>query len=285
MKPLRRLSTNRLPSLLALLFICGGLAGCATSKLELCRAPHLSLSQDSVFDASFQKLSEAPRENQLRDRLAARYLAELCPRPITSTAIPNSDQQNHACMISGAVSARFVIGAHYDRVGGGSGIADNWSGVVLLATLLNYFVQNPPHHSLEFVMFGEEEDLMRGAEAHIREDGVDGVVAMFNLDTLGVGRPTIDTRTDNAIECTALKVAAAHGIETRSINLSTSSGDWEPYQRRDIPVLNLHSLNRNTQRIVHSYRDHERAVKKADWLSAGKIALDTIRALDKIERD
>ena len=67
-----------------------------------------------------------------------------------------------------------VVSAHYDHIGVRNGVIfngadDNASGTAALFALAEYFVKNPPAHSIIFAAFDAEEGGLRGARAFVAQ--------------------------------------------------------------------------------------------------------------------
>jgi len=83
-----------------------------------------------------------------------------------------------------------VVGAHMDSVTAGTGAGDNASGVAAMLAAAEVLQNIEPLHTLVFVAFGAEEGgSPSGASAYVDRLGEDitNVVAMINLDSVGVG--------------------------------------------------------------------------------------------------
>jgi len=83
-----------------------------------------------------------------------------------------------------------VVGAHMDSVTAGTGAGDNASGVAAMLTTAEVLQNIEPVHTLVFVAFGAEEGgSPSGASAYVDRlgDDITNVVAMINLDSVGVG--------------------------------------------------------------------------------------------------
>jgi alkaline phosphatase isozyme conversion protein len=85
-----------------------------------------------------------------------------------------------------------VAGAHMDSAGSGTGADDNASGVAAMLAAAEALKDVTPVHTLVFVAFGAEEDGLFGSRAYVKSlgDGIQNVVAMVNIDTVGVGTHT-----------------------------------------------------------------------------------------------
>ena len=89
-------------------------------------------------------------------------------------------------------SRYIVLSAHYDHIGVRNGVTfngadDNASGTAALFALAEYFVKNPPAHSLIFVAFDAEESGLRGARAFVAKPPVpvESMIINLNMDMIG----------------------------------------------------------------------------------------------------
>jgi hypothetical protein len=85
-----------------------------------------------------------------------------------------------------------VVTAHYDHLGVRNGeifngADDNASGTGGLLAIANYFVRNPPAHSMIFVAFDAEEGGLQGARAFVANPPVprDAIALNVNMDMIG----------------------------------------------------------------------------------------------------
>ena len=82
----------------------------------------------------------------------------------------------------------FVISAHYDHIGIRSGeiyngADDNASGVAALLAIADFFLKNPPQHSLIFAFFDAEESGLQGAKAFVTTNSR-SITLNVNLDMI-----------------------------------------------------------------------------------------------------
>src|ERR1700748_2382402 len=54
---------------------------------------------------------------------------------LSEQSVPGRKQPNVICVRPGTTRATIVVGAHFDHISEGDGIADNWSGASLLPSL------------------------------------------------------------------------------------------------------------------------------------------------------
>jgi acetylornithine deacetylase/succinyl-diaminopimelate desuccinylase-like protein len=82
-----------------------------------------------------------------------------------------------------------VVGAHMDSVSDGTGAGDNASGVAAMLAAAEVLADLNITHTLVFVAFGAEESGAYGSKYFVESlgDQIDNVIAMINLDSVGVG--------------------------------------------------------------------------------------------------
>jgi len=87
-----------------------------------------------------------------------------------------------------------LVGAHFDRVDTGLGVADNWSGAALLPSFYQALLSSGRHHTFAFVGFADEGKGLIGSEfyaSRISKEQAAKIRAMINLDTLGLSSTKI----------------------------------------------------------------------------------------------
>jgi hypothetical protein len=104
---------------------------------------------------------------------------------------------------------------------------------------------------------------------------------MINVDTLGLDKPNIDYRSDDYLKCVASVIAEKMDVGLSSARMSQTTGDWQPFKREGIPILNLHSLDRQSIKRVHTSKDKRRAISDNDLNGAWNILLNLQRYLDQ----
>ena len=156
-----------------------------------------------------------------------------------------------------------VVGAHMDSVTAGTGAGDNASGVAAMLAAAEVLQDVEPVHTLVFVAFGAEEGgSPSGASVYAGSlgDEIANVVAMINVDSVGVGtalnvyagaKITWPEAEDAAPEIEggpvwvrdlALDLAAGLGLPFGTSPDDTwggFTGDWSdhyPFVLQDVPV-------------------------------------------------
>ena len=225
----------------------------------------------------WQRLGDVPRGNRMREARVADYLSPYCT-PVRQPVIRG--YSNVICHFEGERNERFVVGAHHDRIGGGTGTADNWTGIVLLAALAEHLARETPQFSWTLVAFAEEEWGLKGSIRYV--DHLEAPVrAMINIGTIGTDTVAIDRRSDDQLACLAQSVATALGVEYRDTLLRETVSDWEPFQKADIPVLSLNSLSRMQIHKLHTRRDRLTLLREARMDDAWQVLVNLQQQLDQ----
>jgi hypothetical protein len=242
------------------------LFGCQGQSYEQqCIGAQLNLEKSALSAIDYSRLEDPPFKNSDREEAVTQYFAELCPQ-FQLQKINYHNGHNVICRIPGASQNRIIVGAHYDRIGTGRGVADNWSGIVLVSRLISEINSLDLNFTWEIVAFGAEEIGLLGSKTFIREavrdKGLGDILAMINVDTLGLGTVKIDSRSHESLKCQTKNLADKLGIELEVVSLPTITGDWEPFWRKNIPVLSMHSLDRQSLHRVHNRKDSRQAISE-----------------------
>lgn len=163
-----------------------------------------------------------------------------------------------------------VVGSHYDHLGMGGqgsgsrrpdtlgvhpGADDNASGDAVVLQLASYFKKARPARSIIFAFFGAEEQGIVGSKQFVewmkQEDsrrinlpeGLDGIVAMVNLDMVGRMRENAlsvsGTGTSSEFKALAEKAAASTDLTITCTPDGYGPSDQASFVAADIPVLYL----------------------------------------------
>lgn len=274
------------------LFVCLLLAGCASPgarqapcplfNLSSAMAPQMLHSQDELL----QKLRLAPSRDLSRlQTIRQMFKAAGCQRP-SQHDVPSRRGINLSCRTGSQQQKTIVVGAHYDKVSEGRGVADNWSGSILLPVLFEQMNQQDTRYIFQFVAFGFEEEEMLGSRAFVgqlEKNAVTPVVAMINLDTLGMKPVVVDPRSDRKLYCLVQQLARERNIPIAGRRyLHEISGDWEPFKKDGIPILNLHSLDRRGLEVIHSKRDRISAVNFDVYYQTYQLISELLLQLDAL---
>ncbi|MCW8877076.1 MAG: M20/M25/M40 family metallo-hydrolase [Kangiellaceae bacterium] len=197
-----------------------------------------------------------------------------------------------------------VVTAHYDHLGksGGriyNGADDNASGVAAMLTLAEYFVQNPPAHSIIFLATDAEESGLFGAKAFVENPPLplSQVKYNINLDMVARGdngqrlymagtrrnkqlRPLVEQAVYQSNVC--LRTGHEGKLRRRGASLATT--DWDnasdhaPFAKRRIPYL---YFGVDLHRDYHKTSDIFERVDPLFYTGAVETILNIVAALDK----
>lgn len=218
----------------------------------------------------FAHVDEAPPHNRARMDQIIEWWQSTCP-DFSQQNVPRSREDNLLCRIQGESEQKLVVGAHFDKVSVGKGVADNWSGIVLVDALMNAFKDSEPKLTLEFVAFAEEEEGLYGSKEYVEQ--LDGkVVAMLNLDTIGLGDLVMSGGSDETLVCQVEEIAHRLDIPIGTQFWRDITSDWERFADRDIPAVGLHSVTLRNMRRIHHRRDKPGNVSLTHMANAYRVA-------------
>lgn len=199
--------------------------------------------------------------------------------------VDHADAPNVVCRLPGNGNGVIIVGAHFDYVPAGDGVADNWSGSSLLPSLYQSLSGMPRRHTFIFIGFTGEEKGFFGSRSYVRhlsEDEAARVKAMINLDTLGLGPTEIwISDSDPGLVEKLATVAYELKLPLRGMNVDgIGDSDGRPFKDRDIPVITLHSVTAESLRILHTTEDNLGAIKLEDYYESYKLIAAYLAALD-----
>jgi len=137
-------------------------------------------------------LDNVPYANRQREERALRLLEAVGCDRFEQQFVSERFGHNLICEISGKRTDQILVAAHHDKYGVSNGIADNWTGVISVVSLAQFFRLNPPNHTMRFVLFAGEEKDLRGARMYVEKEKL--TVSMVNLDTLGTAPLKMDSK-------------------------------------------------------------------------------------------
>jgi hypothetical protein len=247
---------SRLPGITAaavLLFVCSGSIAQAES-LRFHKVPR------EVIESRLREYGGGNRERGAR--LKRMFDDAGCGPHLSEQSVRRSSPPNVVCVLPGTGERVIIVGAHFDRVPQGDGVADNWSGASLLPSLYESVKVEPRQHTFVFIGFTDEEKGLVGSGYYARRmkpDQVAATDAMVNLDVLGLTTTEVwASRADPRLTRALVHVAKAlelplHGLDFDQVG----STDSESFRLRKIPTITLHSLTQQSEDagILHSRKD------------------------------
>lgn len=268
-------------------------AGCATQAVDTrCFGTVADVPDLEHTDAAalLARIGATPRSNAARlDRLRELFAAAGCGPRLAEQPVPGSSLPNLTCSLPGASDKLVVVGAHFDKVGPGHGVADNWSGSVLLPTLYEDLARAPRRYTFQFVAFSAEERGELGSRAFVEAlDAArrDAIVAMVNLDTLGLNPARFELReADPVLACLLSRTAKLSGAEIAvRDNGRADSSDHEPFRDAGIPAIRLHSLTPASERVIHSRADRLEAIDQQAYYASYRLIATYLAVVDQYYR-
>jgi hypothetical protein len=220
-------------------------------------------------------------EGRWLQRLLARGTA-VRVRMETRSRCRRVETANLRVIIPGREKSRLIAGAHFDSWDLGQGAMDNGLGTAQLFVLAAALRGTTPHHTIELVWFNGEEQGLFGSRHAVSQLGDTPVVAMLNLDMVGVpiavnalGDDTLvpalerwhATRPDNRLP---------KGVE----NINWTAADHTPYQLAGVRAFTFNApIPRESVRFYHDFGDTIDKVPPKLLDDSCAIILDCVRTL------
>ena len=237
-----------------------------------------------------QRLDLYKGNDTIREAALAKLFVEAgCPTAsLSEQPVTRSKQPNVICVLPGTTQTTIVVGAHFDHVKAGEGIADNWSGASLLPSLLQSLAGSPRKHTFVFVGFTEEEDGMVGSEfyvKHLTKDQLANVQAMINLDTLGLSSTEVwVSQSDPLLVNDLFRVARHLKLPLMGMNVNGFGvSDEESFIAKKICTMTVHSVTNETAHVLHSRSDNPTAIRFSDYYETYQLLASYLALFDEVE--
>ena len=194
--------------------------------------------------------------------------------------VATRQSRNVIGMRPGTRPGAVVIGGHFDSVAAGPGANDNASGTAVMLELARYYATREYPYALYFVAFGAEEIGLVGSKHYVdslSEEARRGIVAMINLDMVGVGDHQRLTGSGELVDL-ARDMAEALALPRYTASGGGGGGgsDHASFANTGVPVLFVY---RGSDPNYHSPRDRAEYVDPAALAVAGQL---TIGVLDRL---
>ncbi len=199
---------------------------------------------------------------------------------------------NLVCTLPGTTDSLIVVGGHFDAVDEGDGVADNWSGAVLLPSLFESLRSRQRQHTFIFVGFSSEEEGLIGSQDYVNKlnrEQREKIRAMVNLDTLGLESTQVWlSHSDAKLVKMMARVAGAMKLPMGATNFEKVGGtDSEPFENKKVPSLTVHSVTQRNIRVLHSPDDKLRAINLDQYYGSYRLVAGFLAyadgALDQTE--
>ncbi len=192
---------------------------------------------------------------------------------------------NVVATVKGESDETIVIGAHYDKTTLGCGAIDNWTGVVILANLLEAFKKSNNHKTLKFVAFGKEEIGLLGSKAMadaIQRQSPEKYCAMVNLDSFGFTEIwALESISDRSLIEIAGKIASRRGVDFAVKEYPGASSDSHAFRDAGIPAVTFSGLDENWRDYLHGKNDVTGAVNPSAVFESYLFALEVVKEIDR----
>lgn len=209
-----------------------------------------------------------------------------CPaEKLAEQPVKGLKQGNVICILPGSTDSLIVVGAHFDHVNAGDGVIDNWSGASMLPSLYEALKTEPRKHTFIFVAFAGEEKGLVGSRFYVNNltpDQLKRIDAMVNMDTLALGPTEVwASRSDQKLVSALHGMALALKLPLTGVNVDgVGVSDEESFIHRKIPTITIHSLTKETIRVLHNSRDNYGAVHFDDYYSTYRLLSGYLVLLD-----
>ena len=226
--------------------------------------------------------SIAQEEGNWMDRLIRRGVAVRVRLEVNSRSRPIT-AGNLVVRIPGREAGRLIVGAHFDSWDLGQGAMDNGLGIAQLFALATAFRGVQPRHTIELVWFNGEEQGLWGSRHAAAELGDAPVIAMINLDMVGVPIGVNALGDDSLVPALERWHAArgdagrlAKGVE----NLNWVASDHTPFQLAGVRAITFNApIPRESVRYYHDFADTIDKVSPKLLDDSSAIIIDLVRTL------
>jgi Zn-dependent M28 family amino/carboxypeptidase len=236
-------------------------------------------------DAIESRLSHFAKKSAERQAILKEWFQKggcpnLIEQPVKHTSVPNL-----VCILPGETERTIIVGAHFDCVDNGDGVADNWSGASLLPSLLETLNSRPRKHTYIFIAFTDEEEGMVGSEFyanHMTKEERQRTDAMVNMDTLGLSPTKIWlSHSDKNLVNLAATVANAMKLPIAAVNFEkVGATDSDSFLQKKMPTITIHSVTQQNHHILHSTDDNLKSINMDDYYATYRFTAVYLALLD-----
>ncbi len=239
-----------------------------------------------IIEQRLRRLSKdnADREADLRNMFEE---SGCSGERLSEQQVKRKHPPNVVCVLSGTTNSTIVVGAHSDHVEAGQGAVDDWGAAALLPSLFESFQGSPRRHTFVFVGFTEEEKSMAGSGFYVKrlsDEEVARIRAMVNLECLGLAPTEVWAHhADGKLLTALLSVARSANAQIRAVNVeNVGRDDSEPFVRRKVPTITIHSVTQDTLHILHSRDDKLSAINLDYYYASYRLIAAYLAYLDSV---
>ena len=230
--------------------------------------------------------SVTQEEGRWLQRLLARGTS-VRVRMETKSRCVETKTANLRVVIPGRVPSRLIVGAHFDSWDLGQGAMDNGIGIAQLYAMAVALRGVTPHHTVELIWFNGEEQGLFGSRHAAAELGNAPVVAMVNLDMVGVPI-SVNALGDDSLVPALERWHIARGESRRLAkgveNLNWAAADHTPYQLAGVRAITFNApIPRESVRHYHDMADTIDKVSPQLIDDSAAIIVELVRTLGNDE--
>jgi acetylornithine deacetylase/succinyl-diaminopimelate desuccinylase-like protein len=191
---------------------------------------------------------------------------------------------NLICTLPGSTQETILVGAHFDAIKG-MGVADNWSGAALLATLYREIKALGPKHTFVFVGFTDEEKGLLGSRQFVNQMSLEqrkNTKAVVNIDTLGLDVTNVWIgRADKDLSYLAAIAASEVNAHLSATELSgAGTTDSESFEGTGIPRITFSSVRPASMKLLHGKKDNFDAIQWDHYYASVRLLTRFLTRLD-----
>lgn len=244
---------------------------------------------DRVADAVLDRRLEAvQRKNPDRkEAMAAMFFEAGCSgERFSERVVKGSKLPNLVCVLPGTSEEILLVGAHFDKVKDGDGAIDNWTGASLLASLYESHRAYGHNYTIWFVAFTDEEAGLVGSKAFVKNmprEELARLKAFVNIDSVGTGSLKVwAKRAHRPFSNLAASVGSQLQIEVSAMDVDgVGDTDSHPFVDKKVPVIDFHSLDQKSWRILHTDKDVLAAVDRDRYRETYRFLTVYLGVLDQ----
>ena len=261
-------------------FVIVVVAACSSSLAQL----HFGTVNSQVVEQRLK--SYKGNDNEREATVRNLFQSAGCPEEkLAEQPVKGLKQANVICMLPGSTDSVIVVGAHFDHVDAGDGVIDNWSGASMLPSLYQALKTEGRRHTFIFVAFAGEEKGLVGSRFYVSgltPEQVKKIDAMVNIDTLALGPTEVwVSRSDEKLVRGLNGMAVALKLPLSGVNVDgVGQSDEESFVNRKVPTITIHSLTKETLRVLHSSKDNYSAVHFDDYYKTYRLLSGYLVLLD-----
>ncbi|MBP7140842.1 MAG: M28 family peptidase [Opitutaceae bacterium] len=175
----------------------------------------------------------------------------------TTSRCVDVDAANLIVRLEGKSQEKVIVGGHFDSWDLGQGAIDNGLGVAQLFALVHALRDRPLARTVEIVWFNGEEMGLWGSRHAAKELGSAPVIAMMNLDMVGVPI-AINALGDDSLVPALERFQAGRAVKLPKgvENTNWIGSDHTPYQLAGVRTVTFNApIARDSVRYYHDFAD------------------------------